>query len=83
MYNGECRRAVILYKAHCTCCGKFYIGNTQQTMKAQMSKHYSEACTFANTGKQSDTFARHFGQHAREDKDPSRLVTAGDIRKYV
>ena len=52
-------------------------------MKARMTKHYGEACTFANTGKQADTFARHFGQHALEEKDPSRLVTAGDIRKFV
>ena len=48
-----------------------------------MTQHYDEARTFSNTGKQSDTFARHFGEHAREDKDPTRLVTTGDIRKNV
>ena len=36
-----------------------------------MTQHYDEARTFSNTGKQSDTFARHFGEHVCEDKDPT------------
>ena len=32
-YIGECRRCCVVYKVTCQCCGDFYVGNTQNTLK--------------------------------------------------
>ena len=79
-------KAIVIYKATCQCCGMYYIGNTQQTLKNRMKKHYGEAREFAISGKKSDTFASHFGQHALEQKDPrdrDKKTTTDDIRRNV
>ena len=33
IYGGNCRVSNVVYKAECKCCGKSYIGNTQQKLK--------------------------------------------------
>ena len=32
-YRGECRRCCVIYKVTWKCCGDFYVGNTQNTLK--------------------------------------------------
>ena len=34
-YGGECRRCFVIHKVTCKCCGDFYVGNTQNTIKKQ------------------------------------------------
>ena len=34
-YGGECQRCCVIYKVTCKCCGKFYVGNTQNTLKKE------------------------------------------------
>ena len=62
-YGGECRASIVVYKAECKECKMCYLGNTQQKIKLRINQHLGEVCKLVNTGKTSDSFARHFAQH--------------------
>jgi hypothetical protein len=73
-YNGKCRHSVVVYKASCKCCKKYYIGNTQQKLKDHMSGHYNDVRALVNANKTSDTFATHFADHF--DVNTKKLTAA-------
>ena len=79
MYNGECRKKMVVYKATCKKCNKFYIGNTQRNVKERINDHLSETKKLVNTGKRSDSFSQHFASHFEQDE----MTTIGEIRKMV
>ena len=41
-YGGECQRCCVIYKVTCKCCGDFYVGNTQNTLKKRMEQHFQD-----------------------------------------
>ena len=63
IYNSKCRQSVVIYKATCKCCGRFYIGNTQNKVKDRISAHLSETRNLVRLGVKSDSFASHFASH--------------------
>ena len=79
-YGGDCRKSIVIYKAECKDCNMAYLGNTQQKLKLPINQHLGEVCKLVNTGKTSDSFAKHFAQHHnnRETK-----LTIGEARKHV
>ena len=42
IYNGNCRKSIVIYKATCKECGCYYIGNTQQKLKLRMNQHFAD-----------------------------------------
>ena len=80
MYKGECRKAIVVYKAECVDCKMFYVGNTQQKLKLRINQHLGEVCTLVNKGKTSDSFAKHFAKHHQNRTDK---LTIGEARKKV
>ena len=79
IYNENCRKSIIVYKANCKLCGCFYIGNTQQKLKQQMNTHFSEAKDLNNNDKLSDSFAKHFASHFNKNEE----ITRGDVRNIT
>jgi len=80
--GGKCQKSVAVYKVTCTKgdCEMFYIGNTQQKLKARMGQHtISETRAMIERSKKSDTSASHFACHFHKGKQ----VTPGDIRKIM
>ena len=65
-FGGDCRKSVVVYKAECIDCGMCYLGNTQQKLKMQTRQHLGEVCKLVNTGKASDSFAKHFAIHQKQ-----------------
>ena len=65
-FGGDCRKSVVVYKAECIDCGMCYLGNTQQKLKMQTRQHLGEVCKVVNTGKASDSFAKHFAIHQKQ-----------------
>ena len=85
IYGGNCCKHMLIYKATCQCCGKYYIGNTQRKVKERMSDHFRETKDLVNTGKASDSFAKHFSQHlySLKDRKENKQVTANDVRQIT
>jgi hypothetical protein len=52
--------------AECKDCGMIYLGTTQHKLKKQTSQHLGEVCKLVNTGKASDSFAKHFAIHQKQ-----------------
>ena len=80
VYKGECRKILVVYKAECNDCTIWYLGNTQQKIKLRINKHLGEVCKLVNTGKTSDSFAKHFILH---HKNWESKLTIGEVRKWV
>ena len=80
MFNGECRKSIVIYKAECQTCKMCYIGNTQTKIKLRTNLHLGEVCTLVNKGKKPDSFASHFASHHINRRDK---LTTGEARKYV
>ena len=57
---------MVVYEAKCKCCGKAYIGNTQQKLKTRMTQHFNDTRKVINCGVQIDSFAKHFAEHCEE-----------------
>ena len=53
-YDGKCRSSMVVYEAKCKCCGKAYIGNTQQKLKTRMTQHFNDTRKVVNCGVQID-----------------------------
>jgi len=66
IYNSKCRTSIVLYKATCKVCEKFYVGNTQQHLKKRMNQHFSETRSLVSKNLTSDTFAKHFAAHFKK-----------------
>ena len=54
IYKGQCRKSIVVYKATCKCCGKFYIGNTQNKVKDIMYAHLNETRNLVRKGIKTD-----------------------------
>ena len=67
IYKGKCRQSIVVYKATCKCCGKFYIGNTQNKVKDRIYTHLNETRNLVRNGVKSDSFASHFASHFKEN----------------
>ena len=80
-YGGECRKSIVIYKAECKSCKMCYLGNTQQKLKLRINQHLGEVCKLVNTGKTSDSFAKHFAQHHTSRRESK--LTIGEARKDV
>ena len=80
MFNGECRKSIVVYKAECQKCKMFYIGNTQTKLKLRTNLHLGEVHTLVNKGKKYDSFALHFASHHTNRKEE---LTTGEARKNI
>jgi len=40
LYKGECETPSVIYKLTCKCCGDYYLGKTQNTLKKRVQCHY-------------------------------------------
>ena len=79
-FGGDCRKSVVVYKAECVDCGMCYLGNMQQKLKIRTHQHLGEVCKLVNTGKASDSFAKHFAIH---QKQRTTKLTIGEARAKV
>ena len=61
-YGGEFCRCCVIYNVTCKCCGNFYVGNTQNTLK-RMEQHFQDVAKKVTNNKNSDYFAAHFAKH--------------------
>jgi len=68
------------YWSACNDCKMCYLGNTQQKIKLRINQHLGEVCKLVNTGKTSDSFAKHFALH---HKNRESKLTIGEARKRV
>ena len=53
MFNGECRKSIVVYKTECQKCKMCYIRNTQKKLKLRTNLHLGEVCTLVNKGKKN------------------------------
>ena len=86
IYGGNCRKSIIIYEATCTKCGCHCIGNTQQKLKHRMNQHFTDTKDLVNDEKFSDSFAKHFASHFKEDNNNNNNnnnVTRGDVRNIT
>jgi hypothetical protein len=42
LYEGDCRKSIVVYKTTCLKTGKMHIGNTQQHFKKRMQQHFQD-----------------------------------------
>ena len=85
IYGGDCWASNVVYKAECRCCGKIYVGNTQQKLKTRMGQHFLETKNLANgNGKTSNSFAKHFAQHLKTKMEKGEIKKAKtcDVRNW-
>ena len=61
-YGNHCRKKIVIYEAKCEITKKVYVGNTQQNFKDRMGQHFGDVKRLVQTGKKSDSYARHFGK---------------------
>ena len=66
MFGGECRKSIVVYKIECKDCSIYYIGNTHQKLKVQMTQHLNEACTLVNNQKTPNSFTKHITTHFQD-----------------
>ncbi len=64
-YGGNCRQQMVVYNLHCKCCGKDYVGKTQNHLRKRTDTHYYEAW-LGMKGHFKDSFARHVAGHCKE-----------------
>ena len=79
IYNSKCRTSIVVYKATCKVCEKFYVGNTQQHLKKRMNQHFSETRSLVSKNLTSDTFAKHFATHFTKGEK----IATKDVRDKV
>ena len=83
IYNGQCRKSVVVYKATCLSCSMVYIGNTQQKLKSRMDQHLGDVVKLVNKDEKSDSFASHFASHCEGDNDKETKLKRKDVRSKV
>ena len=57
-----------------------HIGNTQQKLKHRMNQHFVETKDLVNNEKFSDSFAKHFALHFKDDDNN---ISRGDARNVT
>ena len=60
-YIGEFYKYSVVYKVTCTCCGDFYVGNTQNTQKT-LEEHFQYVPPKVMNDKNSDSLSDHFAK---------------------
>ncbi len=68
-YNNVCRHPLVVYKATCKHSGKFYIGNTQRTVKERITQHFTDTKNLLYNEQSSDSWAKHFANIFQNCKD--------------
>ena len=81
IYKGNCRKSLVVYKATCTD-GKYYIGSTQQHVKARMNGHFGNVRDLINHNTPADSFAIYCADKLTTEEG-NRRVKAGDARQVV
>lgn len=81
MYDGDCRKSIVVYEHQCLITGKSYIGKTQQHHKQRVSiEHFADVWKVIQTGRAkygnkwtgsggyagADSFAKHFANLCRD-----------------
>ena len=88
-YNNVCLDSMVIYQVECLVTGKFYIGNTQQSVKNRMKGHFHDVqMLIAGKQKRSDSYAKHFAAQftdlaegeSRSSRDV-RAYNAGEIQR--
>ena len=60
-YNNVCLDSMVIYQVECPVTGKFYIGNTQQSVKHRMKGHFhDDQMLIAGNKMRSNSYAKHF-----------------------
>ena len=78
IFKGKCRHKIVIYKATCKICSKFYIGSTQNATKSRIGGHNQEVRRLANCNIKSDSYAKHFASHFKAGE-----VTVGKVREIL
>ena len=81
IYKGNCRKSITIYKATCHD-GHYYIGSTQQHLKARMNGHFGEVRDKINHNAPADTFASYCADKLTAEEE-NRRVKVGDARNLV
>jgi hypothetical protein len=63
--SGNCKQQMVIYNLHCKCCGKDYVGKTQNHLRKRTDTHYCEAWLGVK-GHFKDSFARHVAGHCKD-----------------
>ena len=80
MFDGDCRKCIVVYEAKCKICKDCYVGCTQQTLKDRTTQHLSDVVKMVNKDFTSDSFAAHFAKHFQSTTNDA---TVGSVRKMV
>ena len=80
MFDGNCRKCIIIFNAKCKDCSMVYINNTQQKFKVRITNYLNEICALLNKDKTSYSFAKHFASHHHNRQT---RFTAGEARKHL
>lgn len=88
IYEGDCRKKVVIYGANCLICKSIYIGSTQGTVKDRMGGHAQDVRDYFRKGKKADSFQSHFSKHIENGDlerllgfDPGSIPSQANIRK--
>ena len=79
MYDGECRKSMVIYELKCKSTGKSYIGKTQRHLKVRTREHIHDMWKVIESGRKNfgltwwgsggyaraDAFAKYFGNLCR------------------
>ena len=69
-YGGECLICCVIYKVMCKCCGDFYFGNTQNTLKKRMEQHFQDVAQKVVNNKNLVSFTNHFAKQFTQKPSP-------------
>ena len=50
LYEGQCRRSMVVYDLECKLCDSHYIGKTQQYLKERTNEHFGDVWKIIETG---------------------------------
>jgi hypothetical protein len=78
IYEGACRKSIVVYKTTCLQTGKVYIGNTQQHLKKRMQQHFQDVRKLVLTEQRSDSFASHFADFFDPPRNPRERLKIRD-----
>jgi hypothetical protein len=87
LYEGLCRKAIVVYELKCSLCGCCYVGKTQRYFKTRTGEHFGDVWKVIETGRkkfgpnwkgsggyaQADAFAIHFAQHCRDARNSNEV----------
>jgi hypothetical protein len=50
LYEGQCRRSMVVYNLECKLCDSHYVGKTHQYLKERMQEHFGDVWKVIETG---------------------------------